>query len=130
MFRRLSIAVMWLILFAIPLQGFAAVTLSLCGQGHHSAPGHVDLSGHGHSQLNATPQVHDDATHRHSHPGAHVSKRACDACASSLAGMATPTQVPTFAALSQSTRPELLAETTRAVFHTGAPERPPRSTLA
>lgn len=66
---------MWLLLLALPVQGFAAATMLACGPNHHrmselAAPGSID--GQGSQPVQAAPGDHPHPhphSQSHSHPG-------------------------------------------------------------
>jgi hypothetical protein len=131
---------MWLLVAALPLQGWAAATMIHCGPGHHRVVG-------------AAPQVHD---HSHHHGAALAAQDVatsdvdgvdhnslsdphrlqklgtdkCSACAACCTTAVLPATVLTFdpVALTDFVAPILPQAV--AVFLTDGPERPPRTHLA
>jgi hypothetical protein len=82
--RRVRLFLAWIMMVAVPLQGFAAATMLLCGQApghgaaasahaHEARPAH----GHGHGEQAAS---HQDAGHEADSQGGMLHK--CGVCAS------------------------------------------------
>lgn len=109
MLRALRITLMWLIALAVPVQGFAAVTMFGCSPGHHGgmaasqtvvAQGHEREANdplHGAMTEDADGQPHDaGVSHNHSqslkpHGATHkVAKGNCTPCASCCVVAALP----------------------------------------
>lgn len=127
MLQMLRALFVWLLVLALPVQGWAAATMVSCGQ-HHGASSHAVADGHdahvhgGHADALAdgTKTDHSDAA------PAHASAHTCSACAACCLVGALPSPVLTvpvdaaartvFAAL----QPEV------GVFAADGPERPPR----
>jgi hypothetical protein len=75
--RRLGVLLAWLLVLAVPLQGFASVSAALCmTQGNVPAMAHHDSPGDAHSH----------AGHDQDHPG--PTGHACPACVACCAGAA------------------------------------------
>ncbi|MDE2626847.1 MAG: hypothetical protein KGL99_06810 [Burkholderiales bacterium] len=138
MISRLRTAFVWLMLFALPLQGYAAATLLHCGPSHHRA-------------VAAAPAgAHDQAMHGDDHAAGHtgadgagasagvgddgaslghldkLSKSKCSACASCCVGAALPTATLEFAAVAGAFVPTPFVPVSRVGFYTDSPDRPPR----
>lgn len=147
--RFMRCLVMWLLVLALPVQGFAASTMLLCGAGHHvAAQGaermHDRASG---SVRKAGRVVEASEPHRHLHAAqaAPTHDRAgnqslsakhakvtgkCSACASCCSAVALPTTVIAFTAAAPSRALPVVELTTRVGFFTDGPDRPPRLPLA
>lgn len=91
--------VLWLLLIAVPFQGYAAATMMCCGSAHSKGAGHAAQASAGnmHSHLSGIDHDHDeDAVAASSDSGAHhhdgdTTKRVafkCSACASCCVGAA------------------------------------------
>jgi hypothetical protein len=114
----------FMLLLALPLQGFAAAAMMSCAPSHHGVP--------------ASVAMHDgSAVHAHHHdsdrdPASTPShgKHACSACAACcIGGALAPSALRFSADLSTHLRP-LLARVTPPAFITEGTERPPRHVLA
>ncbi|MEP6875985.1 MAG: hypothetical protein ABI887_16630 [Burkholderiales bacterium] len=141
--------VMWLLVLALPVQGFAASTMLLCGAGHHGSAqateGGHDHAGHMHvgaqdvSAISEAP-AHDQAAEAApSHHGSAFSpltaKHAkvtgkCSACAACCTVAFLPTTVIALTALAPSRALPVVELTTHVGFFTDGPDRPPRLSLA
>lgn len=138
---RFRIALMWLLLLALPLQGFAAATMINCGPNHHRMASavmaatpdtHEHASGgqHQHS-MEVAGDHHDDAVSNGSDvPTVHhldkLMKFKCSACAACCMGAAMPTAAVTFKAFPPAIAPDSIVPTTHVGFVTDGPDRPPR----
>ena len=142
--------VTWLLLFALPVQGFAASTMLLCGAGHHGAArasgAERDRAGHMHVAMSATAgasQSHADHDHEAEATPAHdggafgpmAAKHAevvgkCSACAACCVVAFLPTTVIAFTALAPSRSVPMLELTTHVDFVADGPDKPPRLVLA
>jgi hypothetical protein len=147
MLRVLRITLMWLLALAIPVQGFAAVSMLGCGTGHHGAAGGhshalgmhqhaVDTPQHSHG-VDSDEMAH--ASHHQpagSHGDAHKpdagasSKASCSACAACCTSAALPATPVVFEATHGPDTFGLLAPLRVASFISGGLERPPKSFLA
>lgn len=124
---------MWLLLAALPVQGWAVATLVNCGPTHprmaaaaHDAAEHAHHHGETANQGEpANAQAEPDAAASLS-----LSKFKCSACASCCLGMALPSTAVTFDAAVSSDAVEPDLPQRHAVFLTAGLERPPRSHLA
>ena len=141
--------VMCLLVLALPVQGFAASTMLLCGAGHHGA---AQATEGGHDHASHTPMgaqegsaVSESPVHEHaaqaasSHDGSSFSPLSarhakvvgkCSACASCCTVAFLPTTVITFTAPALSRAPAVVELTTHVGFFTDGPDRPPRLPLA
>lgn len=54
--HRVRLFVLWIMMFAVPFQGYAAAAMVFCGPGHAGEAGEVSL---------AQPSAHDHAQHPH-----------------------------------------------------------------
>ncbi len=143
MWQRLRSALFWLLILAIPAQGYAASTMLFCGLGQPqtAATAHDHGSMHGHDHAAAT-QAHDeaafsidqtsasaDATQADQAPS-HFAGGKCSVCASCSHGVA---MTASSRAVDLEPAPEgIVASDFTQVFAflTDGPERPPRSILA
>ncbi len=145
MASRLRSAVMWLLLFALPLQGFAAAAMLHCGPNHHRMAANATAEPAGPAQTYehiAAGQHHHEAGMADAHgqaapvdgsPGApslaHLDKLVklkCNACAVCCMGAAMPTAIFTFEPFAPAMVPEFFVLTSHIGFVTDAPDRPPR----
>lgn len=146
MLRVLRITLMWLVALAVPVQGYAAVTMLGCGPGHHDSAvsqspvaiaggNDVAVSPHSHEShaVLAGQRLHDDAAepdHAHalkSHGKA--GKGPCTPCASCCVVAALPATTLVFQAIPLLDFFVPLAPRGMVSFLTEGPERPPRSVL-
>ncbi len=145
MISGLRTAFVWLVLFALPLQGYAAATLLHCGPGHHRAVA---------AAMAAPSGAHEHAMHSDDHAAGHagadgatasaavgddgasldhldkLSKAKCSACASCCVGAALPTATLEFAPVAGAVVPTPFVPASRVGFYTDSPDRPPRLNLA
>ena len=149
MLRVLRITLMWLVAFAVPVQGYAAVAMFGCGPGHHGMTGvpsqstaaddhdaavpphsheaHVEMEGDHHHDDSAEPNhVHLLKTHGKS---VKSGKGSCTPCASCCVVAALPAAMIVFQAIPLVDFFVPLAPLGVASFLTEGPERPPRSIL-
>ncbi len=121
MLNRIRVALVWVLLFALPFQGYAAATLLGCGPNHHRMSV-ADASDW------ASPALahahHRDAAGDHPH-AEKVSK--CSACAACCVGAALPSAPLVFAAAAPAEAPATLRSVGAVGFLTDGPERPPRT---
>ena len=129
---------MWLMLLALPLQGFAAAVALHCGQPMQQqqqqpqgATQHAsdldDLDAAGAPVAVASPPCHGGAP---AHPVGKVSKLKCSACAACCVGAALPASALTFASFAPVTLPALAVPASVVGFFTDGPDRPPRLFLS
>ena len=142
MASRFRSAVMWLLLLALPLQGFAAATMLNCGPNHHrmlAAVAAEPVETHEHM---AVGQHHHEtgmaAAHDQAAPVdgisdapslAHLDKLMkfkCNACAVCCMGAAMPTAIFSFEPSPPAMVPEFFVLTSHVGFVTDGPDRPPR----
>lgn len=131
---------MWLLLLALPLQGFAAATMINCGPNHHrmasaaitetpDAHEHPAAGQHNHP-MNVASDHHDAASNDSDAPSVHhldkLMKFKCSACAACCMGAAMPTAAVTFKAFPPAMTPDSLVLTSHVGFVTDGPDRPPR----
>lgn len=146
MVRLIRTVITWLVLLALPLQGYAAATLLHCGPDHHrmsqaaelatsDSADHVIHSGHRHASgtddagaMKASVDAGDDAASLHHLDK--LSKFRCSACAACCMGAALPTAVLEFNPVAGTAAPTSFVTTARVGFVTDNPERPPRLHLA
>jgi hypothetical protein len=123
MWRAIRIVVMWLLAAAIPVQGFAAVTVHRCGAKHHDVVAHQHASHHHADATVSDPHEADDGVK-------HSSKGSCSLCASCCTGAALPATIVAFDAAAFVESLTAAAVGSVPAFLTDGPERPPRSILA
>ena len=145
---------MWLLLAALPVQGWAVATMVNCGPTHHrmapAAPDAAEHAHHGHSHDAHDGSGHDPRAHTSHHHGdaaegqaqpddadthtdtapLSLGKFKCSACATCCLGMALPSTAVTFDAAVSSDTVEPHLPQPHVVFLTAGLERPPRSHLA
>ena len=138
---------MWLLLLALPLQGWAAASMLNCGPSHHRMAGatapaavheghHQGAAAHHHGdagpgEVDSTAGAPTAAGELGSHHDlTQLGKFKCSACAVCSTAAALPVTVLAFEAAPSTgfVAPPLPDATV--VFQTGGPERPPRSFLA
>ena len=147
--RAVRCFVMWLLVLALPVQGFAASTMLLCGAGHHGSAqtiegghdhaSHMHLGAQDDSAVSESPAHDDAAVGASSHEGSSFSplsgKHAkvvgkCSACAACCTVAFLPTTVIAFTAPAPSRALEAVELTLHVGFFTDGPDRPPRLLLA
>ena len=136
--------IVWLVLLAVPFQGFASAAMLACGAGHatpaqaamphvghamtHGMAGH-DMSGH-------DMAAHDHASMAHAassqpdtfdHGGAHLCS-ACSAC--SIGAAIAPALLPALAVHAAPLLSVPIDDGRLPSVHLALPERPPRPFLA
>jgi hypothetical protein len=134
-----------LLVLALPLQGYAAGTMLLCGPLHQgtmtaqsapsaahrvAAPSHD--AGHDHSQHQAMTKAQDSSRDPVDAGTTPVNKvyGKCSLCAACCAVVALPSAAPLFDSEPAATQYVVAATVTPAGFLTGGIERPPRPVLA
>lgn len=114
MFRLLKITLLWLVMIALPTQGFASAIMIDCGESHHhgvssSAAAHDHMS---HRHVGQPADHHDDggqvatADHEKGGGSSHSLLGKCSACASCCLGTVA------FNAVNVSFTPEAVGLTT------------------
>ncbi len=138
-------AVMWLLLLALPLQGFAAATMLNCGPNHHqmweasigtpaAAHEHSGHADHQHPMDRADPgptaasSAPDDAGSPVQQLG-DLTQFKCSACAACCMGAALPTAALTFQSPPPTVAPGVSVLASHVGFLTDGPDRPPRHLL-
>ena len=120
-------ALMWLLLLALPLQGFAAATMLHCGAGHQqtaasslskSASAHQHEAGQAHRHAAASDTPQPDLT-----------KSKCSACAACCMGTALPAAALAFEPFAPALAPPSFVSAPAIGFVTDGPDRPPRILL-
>lgn len=143
MVSRVRTALMWLLLLALPLQGFAAATMVNCGPNHHRMASAVTAempdthehagAGQHHHSMEATADHHDAASNGSDAPSVHhidkLMKFKCSACAACCMGAAMPTAAVTIKAFPPAMAPDSIVPTAHVGFVTDGPDRPPRLPL-
>lgn len=158
--RRWRLALMWLLLLALPLQGFAAATMLHCAPNHHAAgvaamqepvgasmhshAGHGAPS-HDHGASHAASHAASVSHHDHGAAGAPgdaaapadaspafdtAAKAKCSACASCCFGAALPAAPIALPACVPDAAPSAVPCDEAIGFVTDGPDRPPRLPLA
>jgi hypothetical protein len=134
MSRVLRIALMWLIAFAVPLQGFAATSMLFCGPVHEAAmedghSGHDHAThGHSHDDSGAIPDTHSGDADGQSTDKSPMTK--CSVCASCCSGAAMPAEVATYTPPRGHAVFHALDTSATITFLTGRLDRPPQVLLA
>jgi hypothetical protein len=124
----------WLLVLALPVQGWAAATMASCGQ-HHGAASHAAADGHAghdaraHDAHGHAPADADDADLGDAEP-AHASAHSCSACAACCSEGARPSPVLTVPAGAAAPTVFAALQPTVGVFAADGPERPPRQACA
>ena len=139
-------ALVWLLLFSLPLQGYAAATMLSCGPNHHQMWA---------AAVTATVSHHDSGEARHEHHHAHttaddhdvtasgdvagdgasvhrlnkLSKFKCSACAACCVGAALPTSPLEFLSFPPAVARDCSVPAAHVGFFTDGPDRPPRLPL-
>ena len=147
--------VMWLLVLALPVQGFAASTMLHCGAGQHGATqateGEHQHASHKHMGARAVSAGSESMAHDHAaqaspghedsalSPPSPLSKLTakhanvmgkCSACAACCTVAFLPTNVVAFTAPAPSRLLPVVELTTHTGFIADGPERPPRLHLA
>ena len=138
MARRFRFALLWLMLLALPLQGYAAAVALHCGQaplgaaqqtGSAVAPGDAmladvaDVADVSNRASAAAPACHGGQAPHHSGT---VSKLKCSACAACCFGAALAPPALTFESIPPVTLPVTFIVVAVLGFFTDGPDRPPR----
>lgn len=146
MICRFRTALMWLLLVALPLQGFAAATMLHCGPNHHrllgaaAAPAneahHHAAGGHhrhatvgtdGHHGTVGDDSAKDLSSVQHLD---NLAKFKCSACAACCMGAALPTAAHAMACVPPAMTTAVFVPTPHVDFWSDGLDRPPRSFLA
>jgi hypothetical protein len=138
MFARLRTVLLWILMTALPLQGWAAAAMLHCGPSHQrmdvTAPesgDHHDAAGSDHGHLADLGEVAASESHgKASHGSPSLAKFKCSACAACCLGLALPSMAPAFEPLERASTLVPPASSAPVVFLTGGQERPPRPFLA
>lgn len=71
--HRVRLFVLWIMMFAVPFQGYAAAAMVLCGPGHSGATSTMTATSTMAAVTAGTSEAHDSAVHRHGdgHAGQH-----------------------------------------------------------
>ena len=141
--------IVWLVLLAVPFQGFASAAMLACGSGH-GGPAAPDAP-HAHTAVNTTPHAaphadphadpHDMPGHDHAsmpqagHDGqdapGHGKAHACSACSACSIGAAiAPASLPALAVHAAPLPSVPFADGHVPSVHLALPERPPRPIFA
>jgi hypothetical protein len=142
---RLRFALMWLLLLALPIQGYAAATMLHCGPNHPRSPAaapsaaaesplHSAHAGHHHalpeadlSMASVTLDIGDETASAHQLN--QLSEFKCSACAACCMGAALPAAALMFASFAPATAPSFFVCVEPVGFFTDGPDRPPRISL-
>jgi hypothetical protein len=143
MHRAVRLVLAFLLVAAIPLQGLAAATMTLCASGHASSLGnptaaaHDAMSGHHradhhmHHRESAASAEGDRSVDRTSHASLDKqSKPKCSVCASCCSAAAMPSPAIVFAAVVPTAFFAPTVSIGPPAFLTAGLERPPRAFLA
>lgn len=126
---------MWLLLLALPLQGFAAATLRHCGSGQHQRPAavaagpaatHHAAAGHAQAQAHHATAGAPTAQHQHAAGKAALATTKCSACAACCMGVALPAAAPALVAVAPAMPPAGPVATRHVDFLADGLDRPPR----
>jgi len=141
MSKFLRIALAWLLAVALPVQGYAAQAMLLCGPAHHQSAAVHDHASHDHAgaseNLTDSGLPHGDATgplnssldhHAKTVKSGHGGK--CSACTSSCSTAAITTAVLAIEIIPQHLPVVSMIPTGNAVDTVGGLDRPPRSFIA
>lgn len=125
MLIRCRAVLMWVLLIALPFQGYAAATMLGCGPDHHrtSLPTHV----HDEVVSAAAVGVHQHAASDDHHHPDQASK--CSVCAACCVSAALPAKALVFSAAEPVGAPTRLLAMGPVGFLTDGPDRPPRISL-
>ena len=138
---RVRTVLLWLLLLALPMQGYAAATMVNCGSNHHRMAAAAKFGGatsasaaahHVHHGMQGS-HVHDESagSNKHDiHPSDPASKFKCSACAACCVGAALPIAPLVFATAAPSGAPPDFFSIGPIGFLTDGPDRPPRTSLA
>jgi len=134
MLFRFRTALMWLLLLALPLQGYAAATMLNCGASHDrtvamdgSLATLPEALGAHHHFRQGDLDDHPRAAGHHHEDGKANAK--CSACAACCVGAALPATALVFADAVSEHAPARLFSIGPIGFLTDGPDRPPRSLL-
>lgn len=123
----------WLLMLAVPVQGYAGIAMLACGPGHEAAatagPHDGDAAAHAHPDMGELGH-HDRVDRPDVAQMDHAAKLTCSACASCCAAPALPTVHLPVDLPATVDRPAATVVAGPVVFMTDGPERPPRSTFA
>lgn len=122
---RVRHVLMWMLLFALPLQGYAAATLLGCGPNHHPVSA-TAMSEAAPAAAAAHVHLHDAAV---DDPHADPVVSTCSVCAACCVGAALPAAPLLFAAAAPAAAPTAWLSIGEVGFLTDGPDRPPRTTL-
>lgn len=142
MLSRFRTALMWLLLLALPMQGFAAATMLNCGPNHHRMlagaavesakdDGHAAV-GHDQHAMSMTDDRHEKASDGGANdlPSAHhldkLMKFKCSACAACCVGAALPTAALVIASIPPAMTTAAFVYTPHVDFLSTGLDRPPR----
>lgn len=116
---------MWLLLMALPMQGYAAATMLHCGASSDRQGVAAASSHHDHAAMVASTRAELPG---HAAHGGHadVSKAKCSACAACCMGTGLPPAAIGFEPRATAPGPEAVVSVPAVVFCTDGPDRPPR----
>ena len=124
---------MWLLLLALPLQGYAAATTLNCGAGHHPMSAAVASVAIPVASGEPRHVHHGDTTDPAASAGHHhadgTSKSKCSACATCCVGAALPATALVFVDAVPDRAPTRFFSIGPIGFLTDGPDRPPRTHL-
>lgn len=140
---RFRIALTWLLLLALPLQGFAAATMINCGPNHHRmiAAAMADTAearqhgagGQHHHEMGVSADHHEGASNDGDAKSVHhfdkLMKVKCSACAACCMGAALPTAALSIASLPPAMTTAAFVSIPHVDFLSAGLDRPPRLPL-
>jgi hypothetical protein len=122
---------LWLLVLALPVQGWAAAAMASCSH-HHGAASHAAVVGHGaNAQVDhgQAPADADETGHGDTE-AAPASPHTCSACAACCTVGALPSPVLTVPADAAAPTVFAALQPTVGAFAADGPERPPRQACA
>ena len=144
MWKILKTALVWLVVLAVPAQGFAASTMLFCGPMHERMTSAAGADGSGHHHSAGTNSDHDHHAAVSGQPASaapadaaadlekadNLAKFSCSACATCCVGAALVASGSVLPLDNPADERIVSASSPNAGFVTGGPQRPPRSFLA
>lgn len=135
MVSRFRTALMWLLLLALPLQGFAAATMLNCGPNHHrmlaaATAGSTRVHAHAAVDHHEMAKVGGGSDLSSVHHLDKVTKFKCSACAACCLGAALPTAAIAIVFIPPAATLAVFVSASHVDFLSGGLDRPPRLLLA
>ena len=142
--KTLKTALVWLVMLAVPAQGFAAATMLFCGPMHERMSGTMAAEGSAHHHAAGTESGHEhhaasSSEAAHEAPATNaadlgkaddLAKFSCSACATCCVGVALVGSAIPLPQAAQAGERIVSISPPQTFFVTGGPQRPPRSVLA